>query len=322
MAIELIWASDNIAEQVLTFLQIDWVVKVISITEIDWDRSAHNCARLHESLSTEKIEEYHSSMVRGDQFPMAVVELGDDGRYVILGGNQRLNAVKRFNEPVDISVYCVQPLTKAFQEAAIRSLNARHGWGDSRQDRIEHAVYLVRSHGLSVDDVSRLLCVGRTTINARIRSDEMKKKLVRFGLDPKRLTNSILDSLTQLDDDEHVCSLAKIAISNEVHGDAFLNAVHAVKRARSSPEKKRTIAEFAKEQSVLTRKTGTKATAKRPRRDKFLRMLKEFVEFLERGNDGTGFSNFSELQLDPVVDGDAVKVLSRKIVIRLQGITS
>ena len=88
------WRQDPDAEKVIRdFANIDFTIQEISFEDIDWNESSHNCARLGNPLNQEKIEEYASAFRSGDVFPMPVVEYSE-GKFIILGGNQRCNALK------------------------------------------------------------------------------------------------------------------------------------------------------------------------------------------------------------------------------------
>ena len=119
------------AETVLGMVGVEYVVKEISLDEIDWKESSNNCARLWHPLNEERIEEYGRAMALGDVFPMPVVECASSGM-VILGGNQRLNAARRLEAGMLLMAYVVKPLIEVHREMLIRSLNSRHGWGSEK----------------------------------------------------------------------------------------------------------------------------------------------------------------------------------------------
>lgn len=315
------WRDDPDAESVMGFVDVEWNVEVISLGQIDWDESANNCARMLNPLNDEKIEDYEVCMKRGDVFPRIVVEKTKRG-YVILGGNQRCNAVKRIGT-MPIEAYVVTALTTAQQQALIRSLNARHGWGTDKQERIAHAVFLVRNHGISVADASRLMIVTATTINQHIRIEMTRASLARHGVDSNRLNLSQLNAIAKIDDEEIQAEFGRVVEKFGPTGEMTKSAAEAVANAPTRVKMATAIKDFTKSLATSIRQeaNGQRHVMAKPRRAKFMRLLEDFSEFLERGNDGTGFSSLDELQCSVDVDGDKVRMLAKKITIRLKAIT-
>lgn len=308
------WRDDPDAEAVIGFVGVNWDKRDILLANVDWDESANNCARMLNPLNEEKIEDYATCMLRGDAFPSIVVEYTETG-YVILGGNQRINAVKRVHGK-SAEAYCVSGLTTAQRESLIRSLNARHGWGTSKEERIEHAVYLVRAQGLSTDDAAKLMVVSTTTISKRIRAENAKANLAKSGLDASKLSLSHMDALDKIQDNDIQLEVARIAVQKGVSAESVKSVVDSMQKVRSRSSQISKMKEWAKD---LLPVTEGKKTLKSPRRDKFLRSLTALNDFLERGNDGSGFSSLDELQCVDA-DSDKIKMLSAKILIRLKTI--
>jgi len=312
--------DDPDAESVLTYAAVEWVVKDISLDDVDWNESATNCARLWNPLNSEKISEYHTAMSQGDIFPRIVVEATKKG-FVVLGGNQRSAAVKEFGKPwPSISAYVVRPLTTSQREIVIRSLNSRHGWGSSKEERIEHAVFLVMKHGVAVVDAAKLMVIGESTINEHIRAATARSRLAQKGVDAASLPTGTLSVISKLADEKTMVRVAKIAIEKRPTKEQTENVVKVLLTARNVAESSKAVSAFDSElSSSIAAEPKSGKTIRRPRRDRFYRALESLSEFLERGNDGTGFSSLDELQCTAV---DSVKLipLARKISIRLNSI--
>ena len=313
--------QDPDAETVLMFVGADFIIKEISLEEVDWVSSANNCARLYEPLKDEKIEDYHQSMARGDVFPRVVVEASGKG-YVILGGNQRMSAAKRFNEPnITIGAYVVKPLADGTRDVVIRSLNSRHGWGSDKEERIIHAVYMVQKHGIAVSDAAKLMVVSDSIISDRIRAETVRADLARKGVDASKMPVSSLVVLSRVKNEKALVSLASTAVNRKATCPQIATTVKAIESATSAGEVNRLVKSFDTElQSSIRSEPKVVAKLKRPRREKFMRHLESLCHFLERENDGTGFSTFEELQCSGD-DIDKVRAMAAKIVIRLKVIT-
>jgi len=318
---KLTWRTDPDAEAILGFVGIDYEVKTIKVDDFDWIGSSNNCARLQNPLNDEKIEEYHRSMERGDVFPMVMAEDSKNG-YIILGGNQRMAAVKRFCESVkSVDAYTVKPLSAANQDILIRSLNSRHGWGSEKEERIEHAQYLVRKHGVAVDDAARLMSVSSSVITDRIRAENTRSMLAKAGVNSVSMPLGALLAVSRVKNERAAVKLAKCVAEYGVPVDRLVDAVRSIESAKSVSDVTKTVNEFAKEaESSENNVNRNSKVIKSPRRDKIMRKLEDLSHFLERGNDGTGFSSMEELQCTRPDDADKIRTMIAKITIRLSTI--
>lgn len=311
---------DPDAETVLDFVGATYVVKAIALTEIDAVASANNCARLWNPLNESKIDDYHQSMARGDIFPMIVVEAGENG-FVVLGGNQRVGAMRRFAVPVvDVVAYVVKPLSDSVRDVVIRSLNSRHGWGSEKEERLEHAVYMVRKHGIATEDAAKLMVVAASSISRRIRADDTRAELGRHGIDAASMPITTLDALSRVANTKAKVALAEIAANCNSTADDVRNVVRGIEKARSVADVTKLVREF--DATAKAKKNHDKPNGSRlrhPRREKFMSLLNKMSTFLERENDGTGFSDMKELQCTED-DFEKVHALCAKIVIRLKTI--
>lgn len=316
--VDLRWKPDTDAEFVLRdIVGLDWAVADVSLSEIDWRESANNCARLSEPLLHEVIADYHASMTRGDVFPMVVVEQSESG-YIILGGNQRTNAVKQFDDDsLCVKAYVVEPLTSSNRELIIRSLNSRHGAGATKQERIQHAVYLVQEKGVSIHTAARAMCVHETSIALYIKANETRAEIARKGVDCSKFTTSHLVALARVTNDARKMQIAKAAELTRPTADQLAAVASAVESSRSDAAAQKVIAthEATWHSSNKVRKCVGPATNKR-RRD-FLLLLDKVVAFLETGNGGMPVSTMDDVGCSPKADGDAIRVQVAKIVSRL-----
>lgn len=312
---------DPDAETVLNFVNAEFVVKDVTLEEIDWVASSNNCARLYEPLKDEKIEDYHQSMSRGDIFPMTVLESTAKG-LVILGGNQRMSAMKRLTgEPIVVAAYVVRPLAEHMRDVVIRSLNSRHGWGSEKEERIVHAVYMVQKHGIAVSDAAKLMVVSESIILDRMRAESVRVNLARKGVDASKMPTSSLVALARVKNEKALIALASTAVKQKATAPQIAATAKAVEAATSIGEVNKIVKQFDTElQSSVKAETKSASRIKRPRRDRFLRYMETLSHFLERENDGTGFSTFAELQCSGD-DLDKVRAMAAKITIRLKVIT-
>jgi hypothetical protein len=314
------WRDDPDAETILrNIAQLPFVVETISLADIDWAESANNCARLTDPLNKEKIEDYATCMKSGDVFPRIVVERHKKkSKYVILGGNQRAAALKLANESSPIECYVVDPLTTGERELVIRSLNSRHGWGSTKEERIEHAVFLVRKYGMQVDAVSRAMVVSTYSIYSRIRAEDERVRLAKNGIDSSAIATSSLCSIARIADESMRDAVARVVVDTKSPSDKVSELATAVAKAKSKAVASAAVADFRKSVAAIE---GIKKTrpggVKMPRRERFLKLTTSLVDFLERGNDGGAFSTLDELSCTIEHDLDNVRVMTAKILSRL-----
>jgi hypothetical protein len=314
------WRADPDAETILRDIaKVPYVVGTIGLGEVDWSESSNNCARLTDPLNAEKIEDYASSMNRGDVFPRIVVERGKKkGRYIVLGGNQRSAALKSIDAAAEIDCYIVDPLTSDERELIIRSLNSRHGWGSTKEDRIEHAVFLVRKHGMHIETVARAMVVSDKSIYQRIKAEDERSRLAKAGLDASRMPLKSLASLAMVADESLRTQAAKAVIETKVSGDKAAELASVIAKAKSRAAAVASIADFKKAADLANEVQKTNGgRLKKPRRERFLRLLNQFSDFLERGNDGSSFATLDELNCSVDHDLDNVRMLAAKVTNRL-----
>lgn len=314
------WRPDPDAEKVIRdFANVDFIVREISFDSIDWRESANNCARLDNPLNSEKIEEYASAFQSGDVFPMCVVEQSENG-FIVLGGNQRCNALKSLGiTDLTIEAYVVDPLTSANRELIIRSLNSRHGWGSSKQERLEHAVYLVEAKGIATPIAARAMMVSDSHINLRIRANKCRQELIKSGVreaaDQKKFPPTMLNEICKVTDTARMKQLAEAVAQTSPTVDSVSQLVRGVTQAKSQAAAQKLIAETKKSwfDYGATIKDTKKCNNKH--REAWMRKTSELDKFLETGNQGSAFSNFDELGLTPA-DLDKAMIVIAKLTAR------
>lgn len=190
----------------------------------------------------------------------------------------------------------------------------------TKEERIEHAVYLVRQFGMHVDTVARAMIVSNSTITDRIRAEDERANLAKQGIDSSGLPRCSLGSLAGIADESTKLHIAKIAVAKRATGDAIADVAKAVSKAKSKAAASSVIAEFSKNLDTIAAIKGTtgRKGLKKPRREKFLSMLTNLSHFLENGNDGDSFSTLDELSCSVIHDLDSVRVMAARINGRLQ----
>jgi hypothetical protein len=219
-----------------------------------------------------------------------------------------------------MNAYVVKPLIEAHREMLIRSLNSRHGWGSEKEERAEHATYLVRKHGVAVSDAARLMMVSEGVVCMRVRAEDTKAFLARKGVQSQGMPLHALSAIASIQDEKQAVAVAKIAVEKKATGDQVANVAAKLKTVSSSAEKQKAVREFDASLSASIRNENQSRIVKRPRREKLYKILESAVQFIEHGNAGSAFGSLDELQCVKSEDHDRLKVLVAKLTIRLNTI--
>ena len=312
------WRADPDAEFVLQVIAgVEFDIIEIALHQIDWRESANNCARIAAPHNDEKITDYHTGMVKGDVFPMIVIERSEHG-YIILGGNQRASAMRRFDDSsMALLAYEVDPLTSSVRELIIRSLNSRHGWGSTKEERIEHAVYLVQEKGISTAIAARAMCVSDKSIQVQIRVNECRRDLVARGVKLESAPKGVIAEIARVNDRAKQTKLAKAVELFNPTIDMVHNLVSGIEKSKSEAATQKLISNCSKEWSDRQAVKPSKGKSVNKRREMLFSKLEALSLFLETGNSGGAFSTFDEAGCSVSKDGDRFFILAAKIQARL-----
>lgn len=129
----------------------------VALTEFDLDRSLKNQARINQVLNEPQVETYVDAMKRGDIFP-GVLCYKEQGKYIAIDGNHRLQAAKIAGLK-EVAAYIIDPKTDPKTIVLMTyEANAKHGLPNSVDERLRHAVYMVKN-GSTHEEAARRLNV-------------------------------------------------------------------------------------------------------------------------------------------------------------------
>lgn len=329
--LKLSWYSDLKAESDLRRMAVTYSVVSIPFAKIDLKESQVNGARLNDAIRHHKVEDYMQGFRNGDTFPRPVVHKTPSG-YVILSGNQRSEAVNRLIKSGDlpkdteIEVYLVDTTDKLLLEIIARSANAAHGEGDTKEERIQQAVYCVQRLGLSVKDAAKSFLVSATTINSHIRAEDVRTQLQRSGVEASRIARTSLEPMAKLSfDDSTQTKLGVLVAQHSPPAERVKQVVDSLAKKTTSQARAAAVKDFERELSAAVHASsgsakhlnGSSKVPSRPRREKFIGELRRLVNFLESGNAGEPFANLEQLQVTNKVDRDLCLDLARRLKYRL-----
>ena len=290
-----ICVPDQQAEAILNYCEVTWIVKKISMEDIDWEASSLNPARLWHHVNADVVAQYATAMENGDEFPMVVVEASENG-YIILGGNRRMAAMRDLGD-TEIEAYVLKPMPAKQREICIRSLNSRHGEGIDKEERMAQAVYMALSCGLTVKDAARLQSLPHRTVQDHVNAAKVTQRLAATGLDVSKVPLLHLAVISKVADNKQAARLSKILLEHKASFVETKDIVAAVLASPSVTITNKRINEF--ESHLATTKAdqvfGSKKLQK-PHWQRFTMSLSNLSLFLDRGNDGSGFTSLDELQ--------------------------
>ena len=316
------WNTDPQAEELMQKLELAWTVREVSLESIDWIASELNGGRTHDPLIPEAIERYEMARRNGASFPMPVLHQNGEKSPWIMSGNQRLNAEKRIDPKAKVTCYIVDSSDTHTINAFVRVANICNGEPLSQKDRMELAITCVRTNGWNVEDASKFFLVSTTTIKEHIRAADTRTSLDRAKVpNVEVLKHSHLTALARIKDPSAQVKLGTLATRHMPTGER-LNQVAAMLDSADTPtEKARVVKEF---ESELRRNVEVHAEQKqairRPRRDRLVSLLSTLANFLDKGLDGGGFTEISQVQCEREKDADQIRKLWKRVNVRMKTI--
>jgi hypothetical protein len=318
------WQDDPQAEDLLRKIEgVTWTIANVSLDMIDWSESYTNGARINAPILRDSIDSLSMAMRNGCKIPRPIVHIPEGRKlYVIVSGNQRLNAYKAVGDPtVKIPCYCASFADNLAFETVLRVANVIHGVPFSPAERREHAFYCVKTLGMKESDAARLFLVSDTTISEYVRAMETRISLDRARVpNVERLNQSQLIALARVRDEAMQSKLAHLATQHAPGGERLGQVASVIDKGRSQTDKLKALKSFETELSMQHAgrdNSPSKFVLGRPRRDRLFSMLTNLVGFLEKGIDGTGYTDLEQIQCDREEDKVRLRSLWKRISVRM-----
>lgn len=330
--LKLKWIPDLKAETDFREMNIPFAVKEIRFSQINLYESSNNGARLGDTIIANKVTDYAQAMRNENAFLRVVVFLDANYGYILTSGNQRCSAIKELIEakylPADpmIEVYVLETKDAMLLEAIGRSANCCHGLGSTMEERITHAVYMVRCKGMQLKDAAKLFIVDPSTISRRIKSEEGRKELGAMGIDTTRLPARTLELLTRINHDQQAFRQVGGLVAQHVpSGDRVETIVSRVLKAKSDPDRLKVVQQVEKELSQEAKEFGKRKKLRtvapkapaRPWRDKLVTTFTKLADFLDFGHDGEAFRKLTDLQVATAADEKTIRELWARLELRM-----
>jgi hypothetical protein len=327
------WMDDLKAESDLRAMSVAFETKTITAKQIDVPQSSRNGARLGDPIVPHLVADYRLAMQNGDSFPRPVV-YGTPTGYVILSGNQRCAAIRelieegKLDKDQPIQVYLVLTSDKMLLEAIARAGNVGHGGRATQEDRLQHALYMVRTWGMRAKEAAKFWMVGETTIAVHIRAEKEREQLLAAGVNANPIPVNTLDALSRLGFSEgSKVNLAHLVTQHSPSTERVKQVVSAMVKTKSESQRLQHIKQFEQElaeaahrQLPATTNGRPHKVPSRPRRDRIINEMTRLANFLDHGLDGQAFLTPDELQISSQTDMDTLCKAWKRVESRMKKI--
>lgn len=150
------------------------------VERVNFDESLRNQARLTQPLNEDRVELYAEQMENGDQFPPVVGYMARDRKLIFIDGNHRGQAW-RLMDATTIPALVVKGLKAEDIVKLTFEANARHGVPNSTEERLEHAMHLVRA-GYSQKNAALAMNLKTEDLHQAWRRSEADRRAASVGV--------------------------------------------------------------------------------------------------------------------------------------------
>jgi len=239
-------AEDAITEATLNRMGIRWERLDVPLSEIDFEASRHNNARLTaDGLGDEDtILVYSEAMEMGAIFPAAIGYRNKKSKIVLTAGNLRTTAADMAHL-TSFPIYVMDNPTRLQILDLTATNNTQHGLPLDYNERLAHAAQYV-AEGSTQTAACQKFNVKGSRLGSYIRQQASRNRLIALRIgEPKDKMK--LDRMYAIKSDVVLAAAAKVA--NSMSTDEFDELVTAINRARSEAAQLQVIAATVARQS-------------------------------------------------------------------------
>lgn len=293
------FVRDQRAEAGMRNLGIEFTVQTVPMRDINRDLSGTHQARVGKKVNDDWIMEYAVAAQNGAEFPMVILDRLKKDCYFIWSGNHRIGAAELHGDK-EIQAYVVHVTDMRLQDILPRVVNTWEGHRESREAVLTHAVYLCEKHNLESKEVATMMGLKPEWVVNALRSSDLRRQVEETGVKIDLPTTGLL-KLGPLAGNKNVLKAALKLMKDHnvaVSGD---QGVHIIQDVRSKPTERDQLAEVARWNELLKKRTERPAAAKKvpltlAKRRRAIMVLQNLDKFL------AGVTAYTQLQLD---DADA-----------------
>jgi hypothetical protein len=165
-------------------------------------------------------------------FPAIVVYEHAPDRYTIITGNHRHEAAMMAKIPT-LDAYVVRTQDRGLIEIMTRTANGLEGWGDSRADAIQNALYLKDKFGLTLKSLAPMCGVPERALRAAHQLKVAKDRLGELQVDTAGLTDTTRSRLGNIRGDRALKGAATLVREAQLTGALLEELVIGLNRERT-----------------------------------------------------------------------------------------
>ena len=281
------FASRNIQTEVITL----W------LSQIDFEWSRANQARLSDPIWDDVVETYACRLDNGEKPPRPTVVKLHGARYGALAGNHRLlsaaylaDSLGFAHDEVQYQVYVFNNASQLEQDLFKRSDNTKQGRGSSDSEKLSHCIYMLRRYQTPLAELAREFSITERKIQNAVLREALRDTLVRQNVRAEVLCHGALQQLSRLLELEgsYCQNVAYLTVQHNIPVDDLTRAVGEIRQAATHEERLRVIRALETTYAAL-------AAAGRARRgptsgeaanSAFYRMLVRIQQHMRTGNLG------------------------------------
>lgn len=198
--------TKNGIEEGLKVMGIEYLyVEEVQLQHIDIIASLHNQARIGHSLNQETVDSYSRSLISGDIFPPIMLLRQKNGKSIVLGGNHRIAACQKLLwDKWRYGAFLLVDISEAQKRMIIYKSNLTHGLPSAIEDRVEHALDLITTTGISQLEASMITKCTLGMIAGKIAYRAASERSERVGMVSvaKNMVPSNLARVNSIEDDD------------------------------------------------------------------------------------------------------------------------
>lgn len=277
-------------EQALNNQGVKWdYLEKVALSEINETKSERNQARLQVPVDKDLIAEYAAHRRRGDQFPPLVAWRPKTGnsKYILIDGNQR---TKAFHDAGDkhADMYFVDTQDQLIIDRLTWGFNNLvNGRRLSPDEVLEHAISLVRKHGMPQKQAAEESGIHVKKLSTALRHLEIRETLQRHNIKGEaKLPDKTVEVIgfVQAAGEDVMVKVAQLAENTGAAYRDLEEVTTAVNKAKTHDDKIKVIEEATTSELFQRRRAESKGGSvkiKKPLpRDVFLRKLAEFERLI------------------------------------------
>jgi len=229
---------DPRVEQWLSKEGVEWHYEPdIALNRVDREASLKNQARF-KAINQDHVLEL---AIAAEQYelPALIGYYSRDRRVVVISGNHRLEAYSLVGKTRS-DFYIVDTAYDWVIDRLTRVANMLEGEPLSRDERLTHAMYLVRTADMPLDVAAKTMGLSSSTLREALAGDEVRERLSKLGF-AQNLYPSTLSALYRIKQDGALLEAARLVHEAQLTSEETAELARRVDRVASSEKAQQSV---------------------------------------------------------------------------------